>query len=730
MARLVIVSNRLPVTIQKQGNEFLCFPSSGGLATGLSALSSNIEKIWIGWPGFHFEKEEEPEVIKLLGSEGLFPVFLSEMDIETYYSGFCNRTIWPHFHYFTQYTSYNEENWNAYVNINQRFADKISSMVKPDDTVWIHDYQLMLLPAILRKNFPDLSIGFFLHIPFPSYEIFRTIPWRSELLSGILGADQVGFHTYGYMRHFLSAAYRICGFEHHIGKITVYNRVVNVDVFPMGIDYQKFAKSPSVSEIADETINIGNLANGKKLIISLDRLDYTKGIPQRIQAFAKFLDLHPEYRGKVTLVLVVIPSRSQVSQYRDLKKTLNTLVGEVNSTYGSFGWIPIYYLYRSLLHTELLTLYKVADIALITPLRDGMNLVAKEFIASKDTIGKGVLILSEMTGAATELTEAILVNPHDIYDIVGAIKNALTMPETEQALRLKNMQSRLKKYAVDYWAANFLKEQHKHLHNRRQFRINKLDDTVKEVIIDEYKMSRKRLIMLDYDGTLMPFHVDPLAVFPDRELIGLLAKLSSDTRNKIVINSGRDRQTMQEWLGYLGLDLAAEHGVWLKDSMDWRRTPGLVNDWKQDVRAALENIVERTPGSFIEEKEFSIAWHYRQIDKDLGEKRIREFRDVLLYLTANTELHVLEGNKVVEVKHAGVTKGKATLNWLQKADWDFILAIGDDKTDEDMFKVLPQDAFSVKIGMENSEAKYHLANTMEVRAFLSQLAYQPESAEN
>jgi len=730
MSRLVIVSNRLPVTIQKQGNEFVCSASSGGLATGLSALSSSIEKIWIGWPGFHFKKEEESNVLKLLHKDGLVPVFLSEKDIETYYSGFCNRTIWPHFHYFTQYTSYNEEYWDAYVKINHRFAEILATTIKSDDTVWIHDYQLMLLPAILRKNFPDLSIGFFLHIPFPSYEIFRTLPWRSDLLLGILGADQVGFHTYGYMRHFLSAAYRICGFEHHIGKITANNRVVNVDVFPMGIDYQKYAALPSVSETADETMNISNLAKGKKLIISLDRLDYTKGIPQRIQAFAKFLDLHPEYRGQVTLVLVVIPSRSQVTQYRDLKKTLNTLVSEVNSTYGSFGWIPIHYLYRNLLHTELLALYQVADIALITPLRDGMNLVAKEFIASKDIIGKGVLILSEMTGAATELSEAILVNPHDVYDIVSAIKNALNMPEAEQAFRLKNMQERLKKYAVDYWAANFLKEQDKHLHNRRQFHINKLEESIKEMIQLAYRNSHKRLIILDYDGTLMPFHVDPLAVFPDPHLVTLLTKLSSDDKNKIVINSGRDRQTMQEWLGDLNLDMAAEHGVWLKDSKNWRRTPGLSNDWKQDVRTALENIVERTPGSFIEEKEFSIAWHYRQIDKDLGEKRIREFRDVLLYLTANTELHVLEGNKVVEVKHAGVTKGKATLNWLQMADWDFILAIGDDKTDEDMFRVLPLNAFSVKIGMENSEAKYHLANTLEVRDFLSQLSNLSESGDN
>jgi trehalose 6-phosphate synthase/phosphatase len=276
---------------------------------------------------------------------------------------------------------------------------------------------------------------------------------------------------------------------------------------------------------------------------------------------------------------------------------------------------------------------------------------------------------------------------------------------------------------VDYWAANFLKELDRHLHNRRQFHINKLEDAIKTVIFDSYQKSKKRLIILDYDGTLMPFHVDPLAVFPDHHLIDLLLRLTLDQNNKLVINSGRDKQTLEDWLGHLGIDFAAEHGVWLKDSKEWRRTPGLSSDWKNDVRAALENIVERTPGSFIEEKEFSIAWHYRQIDKDLGEKRVREFRDVLLYLTANTELHVLEGNKVVEVKHAGVTKGKATLNWLQMDDWDFILAIGDDKTDEDMFRVLPPEAFSVKIGMENSEAKYHLVNTLEVRDFLTQLSH-------
>ena len=249
MSRLVIISNRLPVTIKKEAGDLIYHPSAGGLATGLNSLDQSFEKIWIGWPGQDIKAEWERETVRQdLKKDGLFPVFLTQEQIELYYEGYSNKTIWPHFHYFTQYTSYRDHYWEAYQQVNRQFADEVIPLIKEGDLVWVHDYQLMLLPAMIREAYPDVSIGFFLHIPFPSYEVFRILPWRKEILEGILGADQIGFHTFGYMRHFLSAVYRICGFEHHFGMLTVGDRLVNVDMFPMGIDYDKYAHPEPASE--------------------------------------------------------------------------------------------------------------------------------------------------------------------------------------------------------------------------------------------------------------------------------------------------------------------------------------------------------------------------------------------------------------------------------------------------------------------------------------------------
>ncbi|MEL6844850.1 MAG: trehalose-6-phosphate synthase, partial [Bacteroidota bacterium] len=340
MSRLIIVSNRLPITINRKKGELIYYPSAGGLATGLNSLDQSIERIWIGWPGQPVEDPAEQESIRQqFDKDNMVPVFLSAEDVRMYYEGFSNKTIWPHFHYFTQYTDYDEEFWKTYQSVNRRFADAVESLLQEDDMVWVHDYQLMLVPGMLREASPSLSIGFFLHIPFPSYEIFRTLPWREELLSGILGADQIGFHTFGYMRHFLSAVYRINGYEHNFGKLIINNRSVNVDAFPMGIDYNKYAFPPQGDEVSDEVRFIQEYGDRQKLIISIDRLDYSKGIPQRIQAFELFLQRHPQYHGQVSLILVVVPSRSNVDQYQELKVAIDTLVGRINGQYGSFNWV-------------------------------------------------------------------------------------------------------------------------------------------------------------------------------------------------------------------------------------------------------------------------------------------------------------------------------------------------------------------------------------------------------
>lgn len=726
MPRLVIISNRLPVTIKKEKNELIYHPSAGGLATGLNSLDNSIAKIWIGWPGQPIKKEEEKEAVRNdLAEDGLIPVFLNQKDVELYYEGFSNKVIWPHFHYFTQYTTYNDHYWEAYQKVNREFAKEVIQHLQEDDFVWVHDYQLMLLPAMIREAFPTVSIGFFLHIPFPSYEIFRILPWRDEILQGLLGADQIGFHTFDYMRHFLSAAYRIMGYEHSFGKLTVDNRIVNVDVFPMGIDYDKYAHPENYSEekaTSKDADMIRKLASNRRIILSIDRLDYTKGIPQRIHAFAQFLKKHPEYHRKVALVMLVVPSRSNVDQYQELKQEVDTLVGHINGQYGTFDWTPVKYFYRSLRFPELTTLYKEADIALITPLRDGMNLVAKEFVASKEDSKKGVLILSEMTGASIELAEALSVNPQDANDIVNALVTALEMPEEEQRQRLETMQEKLKKYNVRHWANTFIKEQIKLVESQRSTHTNLLNGKEKNALLDQYRTARKRLLVLDYDGTLMDFKRNPQAVVPDGKLLELLRAIRDTEGNTLVISSGRDRETLEKFLGMLQTDLAAEHGVWRKTNGEWGHVPGITGVWKPEIRTILENLVERTPGSFIEEKEYSIAWHYRGIDKDLGEKRIREFRDMLVYLTANLDLQVLEGNKVVEIKNSGVNKGKAVAHWVEAEQYDFILTIGDDHTDEDTFRAMPEGAYTIKVGMAKTAAKYNLLSVSDVRELLGELA--------
>ena len=726
MGRLIIVSNRLPVTIDRAEGELIYFPSAGGLATGLNSLDESWERLWVGWPGKAIENEWEQEAIrKDLSATGLIPVFLSDQEIDDFYGGFSNKVIWPHFHYFTQYTDYTHgAYWEAYQRVNARFAEAVVAILEPGDTVWVHDYQLLLLPGYIREQVPAASIGFFLHIPFPSYEIFRILPWREELLRGVLGSDLIGFHTFGYMRHFLSAAYRIEGHEHAFGRINMEGRTVNVDVYPMGIDYEKYAYfNPSDDDAAVGSIRA--MAAGQQLVISVDRLDYTKGIPQRIHAIGRFFEQYPSYATKVSFVMLVVPSRDSVDQYQDLKHEVETLVGEVNGLHATFDWAPIQYLYRSLSFSALTALYQRADVALITPLRDGMNLVAKEYIASKERDPQGVLVLSEMAGAANELTDALTVNPQDSEELIRALDRALSMPLPEQTERLRKMQERLRKYNVGNWATAFMKDLNALTMESKQSETDTMTEAVLQEMKASYAKAKNRLLMLDYDGTLMAFQSDPQAVHPDDELLELLDVLAKADGNTLIVNSGRDHNTLEKWLGHLGIDMAAEHGVWRRKKGKWSEAAGMTNEWKVRVMEVLDAMVERTPGSFVEEKEYSLAWHYRKADKDLGAKRVREFREVLSYLTANLDLQVLEGHKVVEIKNAGVNKGKAAATWVSKGNYDWVITIGDDHTDEDTFRAMPEGAYTVKVGEGKTAAHYQVPDVPAVRKLLAHLV-EPE----
>jgi trehalose 6-phosphate synthase/phosphatase len=725
MNRLLIVSNRLPVTIQKKKGQLYFNQSVGGLATGLGSFYKSFNSKWVGWCGITSEKiglEEKKSIkTKLENVFSSYPVFLAKREVELYYSEFCNRTLWPLLHGFTQYATYDRNSWKAYEKVNEIFSNCISEIAEPKDTIWIHDYHLMLLPSLLRKKHPNTAIGFFLHTPFPSPDIFRLLPWREEILHGLLKADLLGFHTYNYVQNFLMTVRRLLGLNHTLGKIIVGNHLAKVDSFPIGIDYQLFADAETKPKVQASIKKLSRRLGTTKKILSIDRLDYTKGVLQRLKGFDLFLHNYPGYKGKVTLVLVAVPSRTKVQHYQTLKRNVDELVGKINGDHGKVGWTPIQYLYHSLPFHSLLALYRISDVAMVTPLADGMNLIAKEYIATK-TDGKGVLVLSEMAGAVEELREAIIVNPNSTEEIAEALKKALSMPEDEQIRRNRIMQERLRNYNIKVWADDFVNNLSQVKKNQKELSAKELSGEMKSKIVNDYLRSISRLIFLDYDGTLVPFAATPEAAKPDAELLTLVTSLAKDSKNEVVIISGRNKEALGEFFKSTNIGLVAEHGAWIRNERGrWTTTGDFNTDWKGIVKPILKRYKRRTPGALVEEKNFSLVWHYRRADPELASVRVAELKETLYFLTANLKVEVAEGNKIVEVKNAGINKGRAAMNWIGRKKWDFILAVGDDLTDEDLFRELPEHSYSIKVGLAPSRAKLRFKSQREVRPLLKSL---------
>ncbi|RPD48006.1 bifunctional alpha,alpha-trehalose-phosphate synthase (UDP-forming)/trehalose-phosphatase [Hymenobacter sediminis] len=723
MSRTIIVSNRLPTKVQRTEDSLTFQPSEGGLATGLGSIYRQDGNVWVGWPGLFVEEEsEEQHIEKELSADSMAPVFLTESEIRDFYEGFSNSTLWPTFHYFPQYATYEQAHWEAYVAVNEKFCRAVLELAGPEDTIWVHDYQLLLLPEMLRKARPDCTIGFFLHIPFPSHELIRALPWRSEMLRGMLGADLIGFHTFGYMRHFLSAVSQVLGLSSTNGQIEMANRTVLIDAFPMGIDYGRFAEVAASEAAQQHEAEYRAALRDTRVILSIDRLDYSKGIAERLRAFEVLLQRYPEWREQVSLIMVVVPSRDQVAQYAALKEEIDELVGRINAQYRTITWTPIHYFYRSFPLEELSALYRLAEVALVTPMRDGMNLVAKEFVASKAD-NRGVLILSERAGAARELSDALIINPTDTRQLAEAMHDALVMSEDEQEHRMASMRALVRQYDVFAWTKLFMDRLAYSKIKQLTLATEMLTPEVTAQMVEEFRAANQRLLLLDYDGTLMPFHNLPQRAKPDQELLLLLQALTADPQNHVVIISGRDRKTLQNWLGHLPLDFIAEHGVWLRPaSEDWQLFQPLNNNWKQDIRPIMEMYVARTAGSFIEDKDYSLVWHYRRADVELGDVRARELLNHLTFMTSNTELQVMEGNKVIEVKTAGINKGTAAARWLAAYNPSFILALGDDRTDEDTFRALPEEAYTLKVGSgARSLARFNIPSPTEVRNLLRSL---------
>lgn len=727
MRKTIIVSNRLPVKITEKDGEFALQASEGGLATGLGSIYREGNNIWLGWPGLEIsDPKQQEKITKQLRQMNLMPVFLTQEEINNFYEGFSNETLWPVFHYMSVYARYDQGYWDAYYQVNKKFRDIVMQVAEQGDIIWIHDYQLLLLPGMLRAEMPEISIGFFNHIPFPSYELFRLIPWRAELIEGMLGADLMGFHTFDDTRHFLNAASRILPVNTSANIVSYNDRAVVVETFPMGIDYNKFSVLGQDPEVKHQLQNLRENFQHERMVLSIDRLDYSKGILQRLQAFELLLQLHPKYVGKVVLYMIVVPSRDTVPQYKELRDEIDKLVGNINARFRTLSWHPVQYFYRSFPVEVLSALYNYADICLVTPMRDGMNLVSKEYVASRNN-NDGVLILSEMAGASKELIDAIIVNPNNIGAITRAIVDALNMPLPEQQRRMKLMRQVVSKFNINHWVKLFMTRLEEVNQMQQNMLARRVNQETAVMIRQHYRQSKRRIIFLDYDGTLVGFQTNIDMAAPDPDLYQLLRELASVPGNDIVMVSGRKHETLGEWFGHLPLDLIAEHGAWQKTKEgEWYQLPGLTDKWKQEILPMLELATDRTPGSFVEEKSYSLVWHYRKVESGLGELRANELMNTLRYYTQEKGLQVLPGDKVIEVKNIEINKGKAALSWLNHKKYDFIMAMGDDVTDEDIFKALPPKAITIKVGSQVSAAQYYLRSHHEVRHLLRTLKTVPQ----
>jgi trehalose 6-phosphate synthase/phosphatase len=731
--RLVVVSNRLPFNVIEENGELHFMASAGGLATGLFSALEGIRSgsvntagyAWVGWPGSTVPDSLKEELsAKASADFHSHPVFFTEQEMDQFYHGFCNKTIWPLFHYFPSYTVYQDEFWQQYKRVNEIFCETLAEIIRPDDIVWIHDYHLMLLPQLLKARLPKVPVGFFLHIPFPSFEIFRLLPaaWRREILEGLLGADLIGFHTYEYTQYFLHCVLRLLGREHNMGQIVTPERLIKVETFPMGIDFEKFSEAVGSREVQQEREHLQTSLADVKIILSVDRLDYTKGILNRLQGFEIFLQSNPQFRAKVTFVMVVVPSRIGLEYYDQIKKQIEELVGKINGRFGLFGWTPVVYQYRNVPFSSLVALYSLSDVALITPLRDGMNLVAKEYVATHED-RPGILILSEMAGAAKELGEAIIINPNNREEIANALREALEMPLEEQKARIRTMQDRLRRYDVIRWAKDFVHELITMEQAQQRFCTKLLSSTARQLLVDRYRTSSRRLLLLDYDGTLTPFVLHPSMAKPVDEVMNVLSALAEDPKNLLVLTSGRDKKTLQQWFGALPIGLVAEHGIWIRNfHEDWRMLKPQTNEWMPNILPILQLYADRLPGAAIEQKDFSLVWHYRAADPEQGQKLAGELLDLLVSFTANINIQVVRGNKAIEVKTAGINKGTAGQYLIAKENFDFILSIGDDLTDEDLFAVIPEWGYSIKVGIATSCARFNLGDTKDVFRLLDLLA--------
>jgi len=705
-ADLVIAANRLPVQVTVSEGKVETEGSPGGLAAALRGLGGS--HAWVGWPGAPVPPEYEIRVRKRLAGDDLHPVFLSAEEEEGFYGRICNDSIWPLFHYLPGRFSFSKEAWGKYVAVNERFAETIAGLCTPGSRVWVHDFQLMLVPESLRRLRPDVSIGFFLHVPFPSSEIYRLLPAREQVLRGLLGADYVSFHTGDYARHFRSSLLRVLGVDSEPDAIEYDGRLVGIGVDPIGIDVERFHETLADPETRNVQKEIDERYEGRRLILGVERLDYTKGIPQKLQAFERFLEADPERAKTTTMLQILVPSRLESPEYRSQRDEIELQVAHVNGRFGEPGRTPVEYVHRSISEAELVALYRRADVMAVTPIRDGMNLVAQEFVlcqsAEPSLPGRwrGALVLSELAGAAQVLPGALLVNPWDVDDIVAKFNEALELDPEERRRRLGLMAGRVEQLDCRRWAETYLSRFARYIKRERQSPARqRLDPEARDRIAQRFVRARQRTLLLDYDGTLRELASHPDLAAPTKEIVDLLGDLAAIPDTDVHVVSGRRQDTLEQWFGDLPVFLSAEHGYLARaPGGEWERQADVDLSWLPRVERLLRRVTGDVPGTLVERKSCSVTWHYRQAEPEYGAWRARELLVAVEQMLHGAPAEILLGHRVIEVRARGVNKGAYVRSLFPdgKDGSHFVLAAGDDRTDMDLYMALPPGSIGVHVG--------------------------------
>ncbi len=719
MSSWIVVSNRLPFSYDEEKK--VLAPSSGGLVTAICGIKTNNQITWVG-----SLPNNIPRKLVKNSKDQPFHYSFPEIDeklYDSYYNDFCNNVLWPILHYESELIRFHEAGWKSYCEVNRIFAEHIARIANDDDYVWLHDFHFFLVPKLLKKLNPKIKVGFFLHVPFPSSEIYRQLPHREEIVESLIHADLVGFHDFSYLRHFASSVYELLGIHSGLLEIRSHFNTTKLGVFPVGIDTKAFMTQAASRQTQKEIERYRLKENDHLTILGIDRLDYTKGIPYKLEAFKKFLELNPHYVGKVQLLQVAIPSRTEVEDYINLRHEVERLVSEINGRFGQIDYIPVNYIFNSVSKHELLALYRSARVLFVTSKRDGMNLVSLEYIAAQHEQDPGVVLLSEFTGAASTLSHAMLINPMDIDRTASQLGEALEMKLEKRKENYSVMIDYLKGYTASTWAQAFIQNLASSS-TRAPIKSIDLQEAAEMVKLRDRFKGRPKVLMLDYDGTLTPIVNQPHQAILDAKTRALLKKLSKRKDIKLVIVSGRPADFLLEQFEGIDCYLACEHGAKFFD-YQLNRWRSLVSsnrrEWYKGALEIIQDYNRRTPNSFYEKKNYAISWHYRNSPKNFAEFQARKLVVELESGLAHLPVSVILGKKVVEVKSLEANKGYFAQWFVSRyvqADEE-VLAIGDDQTDEDLFEGLAQKGVTVKVGEDAaSKAKYFVSNQGQVNDLL------------